>query len=80
MHLKLIDGRIRVTPLFVMHRTEERLRAISLIRRNACNSRMKEALEERTWLGFRKYRSRDDVMKNDQEYNCLLYTSDAADE
>lgn len=71
MNLQIVNGKIRVTPTFVMHRTQERLHEILKLRHAACQSRMREALQEKNLIGWAKYRSEDAVRKRDPEYRWL---------
>lgn len=71
MNLQIVNGKIRVTPAFVMHRTAERLYEIKKLRHAACQSRVKEALQEKNLIGWAKYRSEDAVRKHDPEYRWL---------
>lgn len=71
MKLKIVGDRIRVTPAFVMHRTQERLYEIKQLRHRACQSRLKEALEEKSLIGWAKYRDEKAVAKHDPEYQWL---------
>lgn len=71
MKLEIINGKIRVTPAFVMHRSEERLYEIKKLRHRAVQSRLKEAMQEVNLIGWPKYRSEHAVMKKDPEYQWL---------
>lgn len=71
MKLEIINGKIRVTPAFVMHRTAERLYEIKKLRHRACCDRMREAMTEKNLIGWPKYRSEHAVMKKDPEYRWL---------
>ena len=71
MKLEIINGKIRVTPAFVMHRSEERLYEIKKLRHRAVQSRLKEAMTEKNLIGWPKYRSEHAVMKKDPEYQWL---------
>jgi len=71
MKLEIINGKIRVTPAFVMHRSEERLYEIKKLRHRVCCARVREAMIEKNLIGWPKYRSEHAVMKKDPEYQWL---------
>lgn len=71
MNLQIVNGKIRVTPAFVMHRTQERLHEILKLRHKACQSRVKEALQEKNLIGRPKFRDEHAVAKKDPEYKFL---------
>lgn len=70
MKLEIINGKIRVTPAFVMHRSEERLYEIQKLRHRAVQSRLKEAMQEVNLIGWPKYRDQAAALKKDPE--CLF--------
>lgn len=71
MKLEIINGKIRVTPAFVMHRSEERLYEIKKLRHRVCCDRVREAMAEKNLIGWPKYRSERAVMMKDPEYQWL---------
>lgn len=71
MKLEIINGKIRVTPAFVMHRSEERLYEIKKLRHRGCCDRVREAMTEKNLIGWPKYRSEHAVITKDPEYQWL---------
>lgn len=71
MKLEIINGKIRVTPAFVMHRSEERLYEIKKLRHRVCRDRVREAMTEKNLIGWPKYRSEHAVATKDPEYQWL---------
>ena len=71
MKLEIINGKIRVTPAFVMHRSKERLYEIKKLRHRVCCDRVREAMTEKNLIGWPKYSSEHAVMKKDPEYQWL---------
>lgn len=71
MKPEIINGKIRVTPAFVMHRSEERLYEIKKLRHRVCCDRVREAMAEKNLIGWPKYRSEHAVMMKDPEYQWL---------
>lgn len=71
MKLEIINGKIRVSPAFVMHRTAERLYEIKKLRHRVCCDRVREAMTEKNLIGWPKYRSEHAVAKKDPEYQWL---------